>query len=85
MIEKRDVLLPGYNLNFVARTNVPSSFNVYWKVRNRGYKAKKEDMIRGEIVRTGKLSDSEVTTFKGNHYVECYIVKNRVCVCQTKN
>lgn len=84
MIEKRDVLLPGYNLNFVARTNVPSPFNVYWKVRNRGYKAKKEDMIRGEIVRTDNLSHSEVTTFKGNHYVECYIVKNGVCVAKQR-
>ncbi|WP_338786514.1 nucleotide-binding domain-containing protein [Metabacillus sp. FJAT-53654] len=82
MIEKRDVLLSGYNLIFVARTNVPSPFNVYWKVKNRGYKAKQEDMIHGEIVRTDNLSHSEVTTFKGNHYVECYIVKNGVCVAK---
>lgn len=84
MIEKREILLPGYQLNFVTKTNVPSPFEVYWKVRNRGGKAREEDMIRGEIVRTDNLIYQEVTSFKGKHFVECYIVRNGECVAKQR-
>ncbi|MEK5187032.1 MULTISPECIES: nucleotide-binding domain-containing protein [Solibacillus] len=81
---KREVLLPKCQLYFQAKTNVPAPYNVYWKVRNRGIIAKREDSIRGEIQQTDKLTHYEETQFKGNHYVECYIVKNGVCVAKKR-
>lgn len=81
---KREVLLPKCQLYFQAKTNVPAPYNVYWKVRNRGIIAKREDSIRGKIQQTDKLTHYEETQFKGNHYVECYIVKNGVCVVKKR-
>ncbi|WP_191992129.1 nucleotide-binding domain-containing protein [Peribacillus tepidiphilus] len=31
-----------------------------------------------------KFSNYEETSFKGNHYVECYIVKNGECVAKQR-
>lgn len=80
MMSKREVLYPQSELYFLAKTNVPAPFRVFWKVKNRGDIAKQNDMIRGQIIETDKLTHYEKTSFKGNHYVECYIVKNGECV-----
>jgi Adenylyl/Guanylyl and SMODS C-terminal sensor domain len=54
---------------------------VYWKVRNTGEEAIHADCIRGQIVKdTGSLRRDEPTKYRGKHYVECYIVKNGVCI-----
>jgi len=84
MLRQRKILLPGYDLEFMAFTNVPSPFKVFWKVKNRGRVAKMEDSVRGQIVQTDSLKHSESTSFKGDHYVECYIVKNGICVAKQR-
>src|SRR5690625_5178678 len=61
------------------------SYEVHWKIRNRGEVALKKDCIRGQIVRDkGKHKRSETTEFKGEHFVECYIVYKNVCVARDK-
>lgn len=84
LMNKRELLLPGHNLKFHAKTDVPTPFEVYWKVKNNGDIAKQKDSVRGEIVQTNSLQHSEVTSFKGDHTVECYIVKNGVCVARKR-
>lgn len=84
ILSRHEILLPGHELNFVARTNVPQPYQVYWKVINKGQFAKRENNIRGQIERTDKLTHFEVTSFKGDHYVECYIVKNGMCVTKRR-
>ncbi|WP_191566450.1 nucleotide-binding domain-containing protein [Metabacillus idriensis] len=84
MIKQKQALIPGYTLDFRAITNVPAPYSVYWKVKNRGEKAKENDAVRGQIFRTDGLTHSEPTAFAGNHYVECYIVKNGVCVVRKR-
>jgi hypothetical protein len=37
-------------------------------------------MIRGQIIKTNSDHKKEESNFRGPHYVECYIVKNNVCV-----
>lgn len=63
----------------VSETNVPEPYDVYWKVRNVGPVAQRKNDIRGQIVKRGKTI-TENTRFFGEHYIECYIVKNGVCV-----
>ncbi|MEK4513956.1 cyclic GMP-AMP synthase DncV-like nucleotidyltransferase [Paenibacillus sp. FSL H8-0122] len=77
-------LLPGHTLHFEAKTSVPAPYQVYWKVKNRGSVALEEDCIRGEIVRTNKLIHIEPTSFRGDHYVECYIIKSGECVAKAR-
>lgn len=70
---------------FIADCTVPSPYEVLWKVRNVGDIAERKDMIRGSILSSGSdLSRKERTEFYGKHYVECYIIKNGVCVARDK-
>ncbi|MDX8361643.1 hypothetical protein SLH48_12565 [Cytobacillus sp. IB215316] len=60
-------------------------YEVYWKVLNRGQEAIRKDCIRGQIVRDkGSHRKTETTNFKGDHYVECYIVYKNVCVARDR-
>ncbi|MEW4372224.1 nucleotide-binding domain-containing protein [Paenibacillus kandeliae] len=60
-----------------------NSYRVYWKVLNRGSEARSRDCIRGQI-RSGKETKVEVTSFKGKHIVECYIVHDNVVVAKDR-
>lgn len=65
----------------LSRTDVPEPYNVYWKVRNHGLEAKLNGQLRGEITKDeGQREKRESTKFTGDHYVECYIVKDGICV-----
>ena len=67
----------------VASTTVPYPYDVYWKVKNVGPEAERRDQLRGQIVNNGS-SIVEHTNFYGNHYIECYIVKNGFCVAKKR-
>lgn len=57
-------------------------YSIYWKVKNNGAIAKSRHMERGQIMPTNSLELSERSDFIGNHFVECYVVKNEVCVAK---
>lgn len=67
----------------VDYTDVAEPFHVYWKVRNHGDEARTRGQLRGQIV-PGARQRRESTAYTGHHYVECYIVKNGVCVARTR-
>ena len=76
----------GDELLFYIKTNeVPSPYQVFWKVRNRGKEAKRLNKIRGRITRDdGKEQKYEEAKFVGPHYVECFIIKNDICVASDR-
>lgn len=58
---------------------------MYWKVRNHGLEAQLKAQLRGEITKDeGQQAKRESTKFVGNHYVDCYIVKDGTCVAWTR-
>ncbi|MGT2745247.1 nucleotide-binding domain-containing protein [Streptococcus phocae subsp. phocae] len=63
----------------IKTTDCPSNYKILWKVKNVGKVAKKRDMIRGQIQDRGK-NIKETSHFYGPHYIECYLIKNGVCV-----
>lgn len=67
----------------VISTSVPYPYDIYWKVKNVGPEAERRNQLRGQIVNKGS-SIVEHTNFFGNHYIECYIVKNGVCVAKKR-
>lgn len=72
------------NISFsIKQCDVPQPYQVYWKTLNRGEEAIKINCIRGQI-NEGSSTHSEPTSFKGNHFVECYIVKNGICVAKDR-
>lgn len=70
---------------WVAETDVPPPYKIYWKVKNVGPEAITRDMIRGDIrMDSGPHQITERSTFKGDHYVECFAVKENVCVARSR-
>lgn len=68
-------------IDFSLSTNtVPPPYKVYWKVKNYGTEAEQADCLRGQIVHTGSDGRWENTRYRGNHYVEVYVVKDNRCV-----
>lgn len=63
----------------VGYTNCPSYDKVLWKVLNVGEEAERRNDIRGQIQNRGK-EITENSRFFGPHYIECYLLKNGVCV-----
>ena len=63
----------------VLYTNAPAYDKVLWKVRNVGSKAEARDDIRGQIQNRGYRIE-ETTIFEGPHYIECYLIKDNVCI-----
>mgnify|MGYP006075163057 FL=1 len=76
------ILRSTKKLKFYITTNeVPKPYEVKWKVKNLGQIAKKRNMYRGQIINDqGKEIRNENSNFNGEHYVECFIIKNAVCV-----
>ncbi|MDR1008087.1 MAG: hypothetical protein LBL65_05945 [Campylobacteraceae bacterium] len=69
---------------FIASNNVPCPYQIWWKVRNVGSEAKRKNQIRGQIITSNSDKQREHTSFYGPHFVECYIIKNGVCVARDR-
>lgn len=69
---------------FIQSTTAPKPYKVLWKVRNVGYQAEKRDCIRGQIEESRYETKTEPISFDGPHFVECYIVKDGVCVARDR-
>ncbi|WP_394617176.1 hypothetical protein JNUCC0626_47500 [Lentzea sp. JNUCC 0626] len=72
--------MPRKKLLFtIVECDAEEPCRVKWKVLNRGSEAERLDQVRGQIVdSTRSRTRSEVTTFHGDHYVECYVIKDSV-------
>ncbi|MES2210157.1 MAG: nucleotidyltransferase [Chloroflexota bacterium] len=69
----------GRSIDFRVRTDVPSPYAVFWKVRNFGEEAAAVGQLRGLIEDgTAAHTKRESTSYTGTHWVECYVVKDRV-------
>lgn len=64
-------------------TDCPQPYKILWKVKNVGPEAERRNQLRGQIVEKGK-SIIEHSSFFGNHYIECFIIKNGICVAKTR-
>jgi hypothetical protein len=70
-------------LTFKVHTDTPVPFQVLWKVRNRGAAAAQAGDLRGQLFdddARSPLIHHERTRYPGRHFVEVYIVKNRIVV-----
>lgn len=78
------------NIKFVAKTRNHGDFQVYWQVVNTGEHAKQANGLRGKEFfeakrRNGEKSQNQMVTWErteytGKHWIECFIVKDGVCV-----
>ncbi len=86
ILRNRLTLRKNKKLDFYisSKIEVPFPYYIYWKVRNIGTIAERKNIIRGQINRTDDDHQKESTSFEGPHFVECYIVKNNVCVAKAR-
>ena len=82
-LQKVKILKKNLKLTFSFKTDIPKPYKVYWKVRNFGEEAKKTKNLRWQIIK-GSYSKTETTLYKATHYVECYIVKDNICIAIDK-
>jgi hypothetical protein len=74
----------GRSIRFrILSTDVSEPYDIYWKVRNHGDEARRRGQLRGSIFRDGP-ERSEHTAYAGHHYVDCYLVKDGVCVATAR-
>lgn len=70
---------------FIKKINIPQPYEVKWKVRNFGTEAERKNDLRGEISEDeGYKNKTEHTKYEGEHFVECYIIKDGICVARDK-
>lgn len=84
LIQKSGILKTDKKLEFyIKNITVPQPYKMYWKVRNFGQEAKND--LRGEItLDQGFETKTENTRYRGSHFVECYIIKDNICVARDK-
>ncbi|MGC5000058.1 SMODS domain-containing nucleotidyltransferase [Streptomyces sp. DT195] len=66
----------GRDIHFSVRTDTPTPYEVWWKVRNSGEDAVRASGLRGEIQKSRGSNIRESTLYRGRHFVEVWIVKD---------
>lgn len=85
MLQSKVLLLPNKDLDFtITQCSAPAPYLVRWKVLNRGDEAERRNKVRGQIITSNRPDEAlhERTQFRGDHLVECYIVKDGVVVAR---
>lgn len=84
MLRDKTPLLARKGLDFtIVECTVPEPYEVKWKVLNQGYEAERRNKIRGQIVPSSRRGTRhEETHFRGDHVVECYILKDGIVVAR---
>lgn len=74
-------------LVFEAKTDVPRGYRVFWQVVNTGPVAKSYRNLRGTFdeveITEGTLVKKERSQYEGIHSIECFIVKDGICVARS--
>ena len=76
----------GLDLKFVAQTNARGQYQVFWQVVNTGRHAELEGKKRGEVFpsdNSSPLVQWEKSEYTGKHWIECFIVKDDICVARS--
>lgn len=86
MLRTGALLKANKSLTFrVTDCTVAKPYELKWKVLNRGAEAERRDMIRGQIVDSSRSGiRTEHSDFKGEHVVECYVIKDGIVVARDR-
>lgn len=75
-----------FDLVYTATTDVPWPYQVFWQVVNTGEEAVRANCLRGTFY-PGEghrgLERHESASYVGRHWVECFVVKDGVCVARS--
>lgn len=71
-----------HELRFEITDSVPDSCDIYWQVTNVGEEAKIKNQLRGGFEIGGRVKE-ETTSYKGNHFVEAFIVRDNLLIARS--
>ena len=76
----------GCGLVYSVKTAVKRPFVVKWQIVNTGFEATQAGCLRGGFENSdiGTCKRKEATAYSGTHFVQCFIIKNGVCVAKSK-
>ncbi len=86
------VIPSGLNIKFVASTKARGNYEVFWQVVNTGEHAESSTGLRGEFFQarllggepsSNPLINWEYSAYTGKHWIECFIVKDGICVARS--
>lgn len=71
---------------YIATTDISEPYEISWKVLNVGEEAERRNCIRGQITTPNKTSKRKIESadFFGDHYVECYLIKDNIVVARNR-
>jgi len=74
------------SLEFNAITGVKKPYTVYWQIVNTGYEAHAAGALRGNFEKSDNGSNKKIesTLYTGSHSVQCFIIRDEVCVARSK-
>ncbi len=83
---------PIYNkhtLLFEVENEWNKDYELYWQVTNTGREATMANCLRGDFIgpvhsKYGRYTHCEETKYRGEHYIEAYVVKNNICYGRSK-
>lgn len=82
-----EIIPKGSRLRFVAQTDVPRPYKLYWQVVNTGDSAKAARHLRGNfdegVLEQGALVREETAKYPGFHSIQCFIVKDGNCIARS--
>ncbi|MFA1551891.1 nucleotide-binding domain-containing protein [Actinomadura chokoriensis] len=86
MLRTRAPLRADKSLKFIVTDcSVQLPYTLQWKVLNRGPEAEHRNMVRGQIVDSSRPNTrKEHSDFRGDHVVECFVVKDGVVVARDR-
>ncbi|MBM3209822.1 nucleotidyltransferase [Candidatus Saccharibacteria bacterium] len=82
-IRGRSPLPKRKSILFTASVSDIEGFTIKWKIRNFGVEAERAKDLRGKIYNGHGMTRQEGTSYEGLHCVECYVIKNGICVART--
>jgi hypothetical protein len=76
----------GKRLKFqVISCTVAEPYVLKWKVLNQGSEAERRHMVRGDIIDSTQPGiRKETSSFRGEHIVECYVIKDGIVVARDR-
>jgi len=80
ILDKIGIISIDRRIKFLISGNSPDVDIFKWKVKNDS----SSDQPRGEITDHRTKNVIEETKYSGNHYVECYAIKNNICVAKAR-
>lgn len=80
ILDKLGLIQVDREIRFRLGPDAPPADIYKWKVKNDD----NSPQPRGEITDHGTMRDPEHTKYAGTHYVECFAVKDGVCVARSK-